>query len=144
MCGLTCKRVQCDEIWAFCYAKDKNVPADQQGRFGFGSVWARTTIDADTKLIPSVGGRSRKGKPFRKAGGGAAIRLEASQQECLAGQGSGAGTSLRRHVPAPNQSRRRSSGRRSFRARRRRELSYGAKALIRPLPFGLPQPVIRS
>ncbi len=25
--NLPCKRIQCDEIWAFCYAKDKNVPA---------------------------------------------------------------------------------------------------------------------
>jgi len=59
MRGLTCKRVQCDEIWAFCYAKDKNVPADKQGKFGFGSVWTWTAIDADTKLIPSftVGNR---------------------------------------------------------------------------------------
>jgi hypothetical protein len=24
--NLKCKRVQCDEIWNFCYAKDKNVP----------------------------------------------------------------------------------------------------------------------
>ena len=59
MRGLSCKRVQCDEIWSFCYAKDKNVPADKQGKFGFGSVWTWTAIDADTKLIPSftVGNR---------------------------------------------------------------------------------------
>jgi IS1 family transposase len=59
MRGLTCKRVQCDEIWAFVGAKDKNLPADKQGKFGFGSVWTWTAIDADTKLIPSftVGNR---------------------------------------------------------------------------------------
>ncbi|HUI41728.1 MAG TPA: IS1 family transposase [Terriglobia bacterium] len=59
MRGLTCERVQCDEIWAFCYAKDKNVPAEKQGKFGFGSVWTWVAIDADTKLIPSftVGNR---------------------------------------------------------------------------------------
>lgn len=57
--GLTCKRVQCDECWAFCYAKDKNLPADKQGRFGFGSIWTWVAIDADTKLVPSyvVGNR---------------------------------------------------------------------------------------
>jgi hypothetical protein len=57
--NLTCKRIQCDEIWAFCYAKDKNVPADKQGKFGFGSVWTWVAIDADTKLVPSfmVGNR---------------------------------------------------------------------------------------
>jgi len=50
--NLTCKRVQCDEIWSFCYAKDKNVPAEKQGKFGFGSVWTWVAIDADTKLVP--------------------------------------------------------------------------------------------
>jgi IS1 family transposase len=57
--NLTCKRIQCDEIWNFVYAKDKNVPADKQGQFGIGSVWTWAAIDADTKLIPSwtVGNR---------------------------------------------------------------------------------------
>ena len=57
--GLSCKRIQCDEVWAFCYAKQKNVPADKQGHFGYGDVWTWTAIDADTKLIPSftVGNR---------------------------------------------------------------------------------------
>jgi hypothetical protein len=32
--ALPCKRVQCDEVWSFCYAKQKNVPADLQGQFG--------------------------------------------------------------------------------------------------------------
>jgi IS1 family transposase len=45
------KRVQCDEIWSFCYAKQKNVPAGFQGEFGYGDVWTWTAIDADTKLI---------------------------------------------------------------------------------------------
>lgn len=51
--GLTCKRVQCDEVWAFCYAKEKNIPAKKQGKFGYGDVWTWTALDADTKLIPS-------------------------------------------------------------------------------------------
>ena len=51
--NLTCKRIQCDEIWQFCYAKEKNVPADKKGKFGFGDVWTWVAIDADTKLIPS-------------------------------------------------------------------------------------------
>ena len=29
--NLTCKRVQCDEIWSYVGAKDKNVPAEKQG-----------------------------------------------------------------------------------------------------------------
>jgi len=57
--NLKCKRIQCDEIWAFCYAKDKNVPTDKQGRFGYGSVWTWVAMDADSKLILSfvVGNR---------------------------------------------------------------------------------------
>jgi IS1 family transposase len=45
------RRVQCDEIWSFCYAIQKNVPTDKQGAFGYGDVWTWTAIDADTKLI---------------------------------------------------------------------------------------------
>jgi len=54
--NLQCKRVQCDEIWAFCYSKDKNVPSDKLGKFGFGSVWTWVAIDADTTLICSMVG----------------------------------------------------------------------------------------
>src|SRR5579863_4577001 len=57
--NLKCKRVQCDEAWSFCYAKDANLPASKQGKFGYGSVWTWVAIDADTKLVPSflVGNR---------------------------------------------------------------------------------------
>ncbi|HMK76436.1 MAG TPA: IS1 family transposase [Thermodesulfobacteriota bacterium] len=51
--NLTCKKIQCDEIWAFCYAKEKNVPEDKKGQFGYGDVWTFTALDADTKLISS-------------------------------------------------------------------------------------------
>src|SRR5271169_878505 len=50
--NLTTKRIQCDEIWSFVYAKAKNVPAEYQGQFGKGDVWTWTAIDADTKLVP--------------------------------------------------------------------------------------------
>jgi len=58
--NLTCKKIQCDEIWSFCYAKEKNVPEEMKGKLGFGDVWTWTAIDADTKLIASylVGDRS--------------------------------------------------------------------------------------
>ncbi len=57
--NLPCKRIQCDEIWSFCHAKDKNLPEDKRDVFGYGSVWTWTALDADTKLICSwmVGGR---------------------------------------------------------------------------------------
>ncbi len=51
--NLPCKRVQCDEIWSFCYAKDANVPADKRGQFGYGDVWTWTAICSETKLIAS-------------------------------------------------------------------------------------------
>lgn len=50
---LCCKRVQIDEIWSFCYAKEKNVPEAHQGEFGYGDVWTWTAIDADSKLAIS-------------------------------------------------------------------------------------------
>jgi IS1 family transposase len=60
--NLTCKRIQCDEIWAFCYAKEKNLPEELRGKFGYGDIWTWTAIDAETKLIPCwlVGGRGAR------------------------------------------------------------------------------------
>ncbi|MCX5887901.1 MAG: IS1 family transposase [Deltaproteobacteria bacterium] len=57
--NLTCKRIQCDEIWSFCYAKAKNVPEDKKGQFGYGDVWTWVAICADSKLVPAwlVGNR---------------------------------------------------------------------------------------
>lgn len=52
MVGLICKKVQCDEIWSFVGMKEKNVPEDVKGVFGFGDVYTWTAIDADTKLVP--------------------------------------------------------------------------------------------
>lgn len=51
--NLPCKRIQCDEIWSFCYSKHKNVPKDKEGKFGYGNVWTWTALCADTKLVPS-------------------------------------------------------------------------------------------
>ena len=47
------ERVQCDEIWAFAYAKDKNVVAAKAAPEGSGDVWTWTAIDSDSKLIVS-------------------------------------------------------------------------------------------
>ena len=60
--NLTCKKIQADEIWSFCYAKEKNVPKEHKGEFGYGDIWTWTAIDADTKLVPSwmVGDRTAK------------------------------------------------------------------------------------
>ena len=51
--NLATKTVECDEIWSFCYSKQKNVPEEHQGTYGYGDVWTWVAIDADTKLVPS-------------------------------------------------------------------------------------------
>lgn len=51
--NLPCTNVQVDEIWAFCYSKQRNVPEQHEGTFGYGDVWTWTAICADTKLVPA-------------------------------------------------------------------------------------------
>jgi IS1 family transposase/lambda repressor-like predicted transcriptional regulator len=51
--NLDIQRVEADEIWSFCYAKQKNVPEEFVGTPGYGDVWTWVAIDADTKLVPS-------------------------------------------------------------------------------------------
>jgi IS1 family transposase len=55
---VSANRIHCDEIWSFCYGKDKNV-SDEQKAMGAGSLWTWTALDADSKLIVSYlcGGR---------------------------------------------------------------------------------------
>jgi IS1 family transposase len=55
------KRIQCDEIWSFCHAKQRNVQTCKNAPEGAGDVWTWTALDADTKLIVSyfVGDRGR-------------------------------------------------------------------------------------
>jgi IS1 family transposase len=57
--GLNCKKIQCDEIWAFCYAKEKNAAAAKKAPTFAGDVWTWTSICAESKLICNwfVGGR---------------------------------------------------------------------------------------
>jgi IS1 family transposase len=56
--GVKASRIQCDEIWSFVGAKQKNVEAAKSEPEG--DVWTWTAIDADSKLIVSyfVGDRS--------------------------------------------------------------------------------------
>ena len=51
--NLHCKRIQCDEIWSFCYAKEKNLPEEKRDQYGYGDVWTWTALDADSKLMVS-------------------------------------------------------------------------------------------
>jgi len=57
--GVKCQRVQCDEVWSFCYSKQRNVKGAKAAPHGAGDVWTWTALDADSKLIVSwtVGAR---------------------------------------------------------------------------------------
>jgi IS1 family transposase len=50
--NLRVTRAQCDEVWSFVYAKQKNVTMEQMEQ-GAGDCWTWTAIDADSKLIIS-------------------------------------------------------------------------------------------
>jgi IS1 family transposase len=63
------KRVQCDEIWSFVYAKDKNAMPEEKVAGTAGDVWTWTALDADTKFMITwqVGRRdSETGIPFMR------------------------------------------------------------------------------
>lgn len=51
--------IQCDEIWSFTYAKQKNVATATSAPEGAGDTWTWTALDSESKLIVSymVGGR---------------------------------------------------------------------------------------
>ncbi len=57
--GVKATRIQCDEIWAFCYSKQKNVATAKRKDLAYGDVWTWTALEATTKLLVSymVGGR---------------------------------------------------------------------------------------
>src|SRR5439155_15156997 len=50
--ALNSRRIQCDEIWSFIGAKEKNTTPEQKAQ-GWGDVWTWTAIDADSKLMIS-------------------------------------------------------------------------------------------
>ena len=57
--NIRAKRVQCDEIWSFVYAKQQNLSDAKAHPPKAGDIWTWLAIDVDTKLIVSylVGGR---------------------------------------------------------------------------------------
>jgi IS1 family transposase len=61
MQNLRCVRVQLDEIWSYCHAKQRNLVPEMRGKAGVGDMWTWTAIDADSKLILSwhLGKRTR-------------------------------------------------------------------------------------
>jgi len=51
--NLKSERIQCDEIWSFVYAKEKNVTTEMAQTRIAGDVWTWVAIDADSKLVCS-------------------------------------------------------------------------------------------
>lgn len=51
--NLTCKRVEYDEIWSFCYTKERNISEEHKRQFDYDDIWTFVAIDADSKLILS-------------------------------------------------------------------------------------------
>jgi IS1 family transposase len=51
--NLKCRRIQVDELWSYCYCKQKNVTSKIAETRVAGDVWLWTAVDADTKLVPS-------------------------------------------------------------------------------------------
>jgi IS1 family transposase len=61
MRGLSCERVQVDELWGFIGKKQRHVrPEDDQTRCG--DVWTFVALDADTKIVPTylIGKRTKE------------------------------------------------------------------------------------
>jgi IS1 family transposase len=57
--NLRSRRIQCDEIWSFVYAKEKNADPKMKRAGTAGDIWTWTALDADSKLMVSwlVGAR---------------------------------------------------------------------------------------
>jgi IS1 family transposase len=51
--NLKCRRLQVDEMWSFCYCKQRNVTPEIAENHVAGDVWVWSAIDAETKLVPA-------------------------------------------------------------------------------------------
>lgn len=51
--GVKSKRIQCDEIWSFCYAKGRALPTAKASPVDAGSIWTWAALDLDSKMIVS-------------------------------------------------------------------------------------------
>ena len=49
--NLPCKRLEVDELWCFCHAKDRNIPDHMEGKHGVGSVWTWVSMDCESKFV---------------------------------------------------------------------------------------------
>jgi IS1 family transposase len=78
VCGVRARRIQCDEVWSFCYANQKSVLTAKAAPAIAGDVWTWTALDSESKLIVSylIGDRS----------GATAMRLMTDLSKRLAGR----------------------------------------------------------
>ena len=70
------KRVQCDEIWSFVGAKERNATPEQRQNNTAGSVWTWTALDSDSKMILTWLVGSREAKAAQTFMGDLAMRVE--------------------------------------------------------------------
>ena len=49
---LTCRRIECDEIWAYVGKKQRHV-TDGDDRSQVGDQWTFVALDPETKLVPA-------------------------------------------------------------------------------------------
>jgi IS1 family transposase len=74
--NLTCKRIEVDEAWAFCYAKQKNATPEMGEKAGTaGDIWTWVAIDSNTKLAASWLVGPRDAESAKQFIGDVALRL---------------------------------------------------------------------
>jgi hypothetical protein len=78
--NLQCRRVQIDEIWAFCYATEKAVAGAEAAPEQAGDLWTFVALDSDTKLVPSWMVGSRDYDTARGFGGDLKKRIATNQR----------------------------------------------------------------
>jgi IS1 family transposase len=81
------QQVQCDEIWSFVYAKDKNVADAEAAPSGAGDVWTWTAIDRDSKMMLAFEVGDRSAETAREFMFDLADRLASRVQLTTDGQG---------------------------------------------------------
>jgi IS1 family transposase len=60
--NLPCKHIQCDEIWSFCYAKEKNVPKTDGHKMYLDAVESAFGSDIDFSQLIKIYGQTIEGQ----------------------------------------------------------------------------------
>jgi hypothetical protein len=63
---LPCATLEADEIWSYCYAKQKNLPEEHRDTYGYGDVWTWTrSAQTQSSFHPGWSESGRPGTPTR-------------------------------------------------------------------------------